>query len=119
VSEQPYKVVVDPESLCLDDMKRARKMLKGRNPWEILDNKDEPEDRIALIIWCLRTREDPSYTLEQAYREPMRNYQQRQGPPRTGPASASGSKPRLPATSRSNKPQQPPTAAPPTERSST
>lgn len=57
------KIKLDPESLTPRDLRRARVVLDGRNPFELLD---DPLDRVVLTIWCLVSRDDPSFTWEQA-----------------------------------------------------
>jgi hypothetical protein len=60
------------------DMARARVMLrdqsKGEDPYDLLDDDGEPENRDArrvLIIWCLRSREDPDFTWDMAWDVPF------------------------------------------------
>jgi hypothetical protein len=57
------KIVLDSDQLNTGDMKRARVELGGRNPFELLD---DPIDRVTLVIWCMRSRQDPSFTWAQA-----------------------------------------------------
>jgi hypothetical protein len=57
------KIRVDPDSLTPRDLRRARTVLSGRNPFELLD---DPLDRVVLTIWCLVSRDDPSFTWDQA-----------------------------------------------------
>lgn len=68
------RLVVDPDKICLRDMQRARVMLGGENPWEVLGNRKDPERRIALIIWMLRSRTEPDYTLDDALDAPASSY---------------------------------------------
>jgi hypothetical protein len=57
------KIRVDPDSLTPRDLRRARVVLDGRNPFELLD---DPLDRVVLTIWCLVSRDDSSFTWDQA-----------------------------------------------------
>lgn len=83
------RLIVDPEQLTLRDMQRARVMLGGRNPWEILDQGDET--RVALIIWCLRSRTDPEFTMDMAMDAPMSEFARRDAdPPQTPPRGSRG-----------------------------
>lgn len=102
--EVAAKITLDPDLLNSRDMLRARVVLEGRNPYEVLD---DPLERVPLIVWCLVTRDDPSFTWDQALDMPFSRLQfgagdepdPPTGPPGSpGPASepppASGSKPR-------------------------
>lgn len=62
------KVVLDSDLLTPGDMKRARVVLGGRNPFELLD---DPIDRVVLVIWCQRSRVDPAFTWAQAEATPF------------------------------------------------
>jgi hypothetical protein len=60
------------------DMARARVMLrdqsKGEDPYELLDDEGDLENRDkrrVLIIWCLRSREDPDFTWDMAWDVPF------------------------------------------------
>lgn len=92
VTERP-RITLDVDQLTPRDMKRARAgPLEGRNPFELLD---DPIDRIVLLIWCLRSREDESFTWDQAEATPFHEVEAAGDgrPPQTpGPESA-GSKP--------------------------
>lgn len=57
------KLRLDPEELTPGDLKRARVALDGRNPWELFE---DPLDAMILAIWCFKSREDPTFTWEQA-----------------------------------------------------
>lgn len=50
-------------TLKLRDLKRAKVMLGGRDPFELMDDQ---LDAMTLTLWCVRSRTDPSYTWEQA-----------------------------------------------------
>ena len=60
-----YRMTTD--SLTPKDMKRARVALGGRNPWELTENVD---DRLTLIMWCLKSRHIPGFTWEDAENTP-------------------------------------------------
>jgi hypothetical protein len=62
------KVVLDSDRLTPGDMKRARVVLGGRNPFELLD---DPIDRVVLVIWCQRSRLDPAFSWAQAEATPF------------------------------------------------
>jgi hypothetical protein len=61
------KVVLDLDQLTPRDFKRARVMLGGRDPGELIEVH---EDRTALIIWCVRSRDDPGFTWDMALDTP-------------------------------------------------
>lgn len=62
------KLRLDPSQLTPRDLRRAKLMLEGRNPWELLE---DPVDAVVLTIWCLRSRSEPDYTWEQAEDTPL------------------------------------------------
>ena len=90
------KLILSPDSLSNKDMRRARVMLGGRNPWEVLD---EDDNRITLVIWCLKSRTNPDYTWEEADECPFSEFQAPDdSPPAQGTtqkASSRGSKPKV------------------------
>lgn len=60
------------------DMARARVMLrdqsKGEDPYDLLDDETDLENRDkrrVLIIWCLRSRDDPDFTWDMAWDVPF------------------------------------------------
>lgn len=57
------KVRLDPDLLTFRDMKRARVVLGGRSPWELLE---DPDERGILIVWCIRSRTDLAFTWDDA-----------------------------------------------------
>ncbi|HEY3260374.1 MAG TPA: hypothetical protein VGJ95_08900 [Pseudonocardiaceae bacterium] len=71
VQQATGKLRPDADLLNSADMRRARAMLKelhgddAPDPYELVA---APlfEDRLSMIIWCLRSRTDPTYTWEQA-----------------------------------------------------
>ena len=84
------KIRLDPDLLTPRDLRRARDILKGRNPFELLD---DPIDRLVLITWCLRSREDASFTWEQAEDTPFSAFEQaepEQDPPTPGTENGPG-----------------------------
>lgn len=89
------KIRLDPDLLTPRDLRRAREILKGRNPFELLE---DPIDRVVLITWCLRSREDASFTWEQAEDTPFSAYESaelEEDPPTPGPGKpgSNGSEP--------------------------
>lgn len=66
------RITLDPELLNSRDMRRARTMLEGRNPYELLD---DPIDRVPLIVWCLASRDNPDFTWDQALDIPFSRLQ--------------------------------------------
>lgn len=78
------KIRLDPEELTPGDLKRARVALEGRNPWEMLE---DPLDAMILAIWCLKSREDPTFTFEQAENTRLGEFDMRDSrpPPTPGP----------------------------------
>lgn len=89
-ADRDGRLVVNADLLTLRDMQRARKMLKelhgeqdAPNPWEILEEGSEL--RVALVLWCLKSRTDPSFTLDDAMDAPMSSFTNGDaGPPRGG-----------------------------------
>jgi hypothetical protein len=64
----PHRYRLDSDELTPSDIKRARVMLNGKNPWEVLSHED---DMFTLMIWCFKSRTDPSFTWEQAENTPF------------------------------------------------
>jgi hypothetical protein len=92
------KVRLDPDLLTFRDMKRARVVLNGRNPWELLG---DPDERGPLIVWCLRSRTDPAFTWDDAEDTNFGQLEQAgtgEPPPQRG--GKPGSSGRAPATSK-------------------
>src|SRR4249919_2783153 len=69
---QSPRITLDPDLLNSRDMLRVRSVLGGRNPYEVLD---DPLERVPLIVWCLMTRADPSFTWDQALDMPFSRLQ--------------------------------------------
>ncbi len=83
------KLVLNPDLLTPRDMMRARVMLEGKNPYEMLDDADNV---IVLTIWCLRTRTNPDFTWEDALDTPFSEFEvPEETPPEIAPALNSGS----------------------------
>jgi hypothetical protein len=98
-----YRLTTD--EFCGRDIKRARVMLGGRNPWEILDGEDE--DRFTLIIWCLKSRHIPGLTWEDAEATPYGEFLPPGDlPPQTPPLETSGSSGTTPSESGSKSTRQ-------------
>ncbi len=93
------KLQLNPDLLTPRDMKRARKMLEGKNPYELMD---DPDEAMILTIWCLRSRTDPTFTYDQAENTPFGEFEvPEQGPPETATPSKPGPKPKGVAKSES------------------
>ena len=71
VQQMTGKLRPDPDLLSSADMRRARAMLKtlhgddAPDPYELL-TASTFEDRLSIIVWCLRSRTSPDFTWEQA-----------------------------------------------------
>jgi hypothetical protein len=65
------KLRLDPSLLTPRDLKRAKVVLDGRNPFEMLE---DPVDAMTLTVWCLRSREDPEFTWDQAEDTPLGDF---------------------------------------------
>jgi hypothetical protein len=97
------KIRVDPNALTPRDLKRARVMLGGKSPYEILEDDDNREDAIALTIWCIRSRKDPNFTLEDALDVPFSQLEEPdQGPPVNAAPSSDGSNKKVAEKSEQN-----------------
>jgi hypothetical protein len=93
--EAAPRLRLDPDLLTPHDLRRARDVLDGRNPWELLD---DPIDRVTLTIWCLLSRDDPSFTWDQADNSPFGLFDtagddDRRPPPVTQSGSSTGTAP--------------------------
>lgn len=54
------KISLDPRDLKIADLKRAKVgPLQGRNPLELFD---DPLESATLVVWCVRSRDDPEFT---------------------------------------------------------
>jgi hypothetical protein len=89
---QVSKLSIDPRLLTPDDMDRAEvalaEWLDGRDPYDMLD---ERKTAVPLTIWCLFSRNDPSFTWEQARHTPFLGDFEPASPPQIPPPDASGS----------------------------
>ena len=87
------KISLDPKQLTMRDLKRARAgPLEGRDPYDLFE--DNLESRV-LVIWCLRSRDDPEFTWEDAQDVPMseiamRGDEDSDQPPPTGSSDEGG-----------------------------
>ncbi len=99
-AEPPRRYRLDADELTPNDIKRARVMLDGKNPWEVLSHED---DMFTLMIWCLKSRTDPGFTWEQAENTPFGEFDPAvpNDPPRTLPLEQSGSSGSMPSVSES------------------
>jgi hypothetical protein len=67
----------DPMQLTPRDMLRAAPVLKEQaglddvDPYDLLDVEGDKYLRRVLVIWCLRSREDPDFTWDQAFDTPF------------------------------------------------
>lgn len=109
------KVRLDPDLLTFRDMKRARVVLDGRNPWELLA---DPDERGILIVWCIRSRTDLTFTWEDAENT---SFGQLETPDSDEPPPPQGGKPGSsgpePATSNASRSKRKPRAAAPASSS--
>jgi hypothetical protein len=117
VTESPRRYRLDPDELTPKDMKRARVMLGGKNPWELMEDDDE---KLTLIIWCLKSRAQPDLTWAQAEETPFSEFDPAvpRDPPPTRPLEQSGSSGSTPSGSGSTRRRPKPAAAPSSASSS-
>ena len=82
------KIRLDPGQLTPRDLQRAKVALDGRNPWELLE---DPLDALILTIFCLRSRDDPEFTYEDALDVPLGDFElvNEEEPPPPSPATTS------------------------------
>jgi hypothetical protein len=93
------KVLIGGDLLKPQDMRRARVMLGGRDPWELM--RGYQEDRTVLIAWCLLSRDNPDLTWDevddQTFGEfvevPADDDNDDDERPPEGPSSSNGSRP--------------------------
>jgi hypothetical protein len=116
----PAKPWLHPDALTPGDYLRAKKALKevlgDRSPYELLDG----EEMYPFCIWAIRSRDDPTFTWEQALATPFYEFRLGGGPPpRTPPPASSGSKPSRTGGAGSTSKPKPPTAALSSEPSTT
>lgn len=94
---------LSPLQLTTKDVIRARPMLKEQaglehtDPWDLLDETGDPDLRRALVIWCVKSRTNPTFTWDQAMETPFGamypdDEEPEATPPTPGPTS-SGSGP--------------------------
>lgn len=62
------KLRLDPSLLTPRDLKRAKVVLGGRNPFDLLA---DPVEAVTLTVWCLRSRQDSEFTWDQAEDTPL------------------------------------------------
>jgi hypothetical protein len=100
----------DPMQLTPRDMMRAAPVLKEQaglddvDPYDLLDVTGDRYLRRVLVIWCLKSRDDPTFTWEQAFDTPFgelfdadeEEAEAAGTPPTPGPQS-SGSEPGTPS----------------------
>lgn len=98
VQQATGKLRPDADLLNSADMRRARVMLKklhgddAPDPYDLLSTSSPFEDRLPIIIWCLKSRTDPDYTWEQAEHVPFGelDLSVEEPPPPTGPGGSPG-----------------------------
>lgn len=92
---------LDPDLLTPRDLLRAQDMLdelgdgdklKGADIYEVMANRTR---RAGVIIWCLKSRTDPSFTFEQALDTPYGEFdvEDDEPDPPTGPPGSPGPAP--------------------------
>lgn len=102
---KPKMYRLTSDELSPRDLKRAKVMLDGRNPWEVLD---DDEDRLTLIMWCLKSRHIPGFTWEQAEETTYGEFlPPTEVPPPTPASDSSGSSKTTPAGNASDETPQP------------
>jgi hypothetical protein len=103
-----------PDALTPGDHLRAKVALAGllgeRSPYELLGG----DEMYPYIMWCLRSRDDPGFTWEQALATPFYEFRMSGGPP---PPTAPP--PSLPGSSDAAPKRRQPTPARGSEPSST
>lgn len=63
------KPPLNPDILTPRDLQRAKQIIgDGKSPFELLA---DPETMFPLVIWCLKSREDPAFTWDQALDTPF------------------------------------------------
>jgi hypothetical protein len=86
------RVSLDPDDTTPRDMLRARKMHAERDGRDLDEVMDDRIERGATIIWCLRSRDDPSFTYDMALDTPYRDViGEDEPPPPTAPPTKPGS----------------------------
>ena len=106
-SPAPAKLRLHMDSLTPRDLSRARVMLGGQDPNEVLAS-DDTYERIALMIWCLKSRTMPGFTWDDALDTPFGEFDMSvdEPPPPIGPGGSPGPEPE-PKTANASKPKQP------------
>lgn len=84
------KPVLNPDLLTPRDLKMARDALPGMDVSAMLGDSI---DMITLTIFCLRRRDDPEFSWDDALDTPMSEFNQAEGPPQTPPPASNGSSP--------------------------
>ena len=73
-----HKQVLDADLLTPRDLKAAKVALGGKDVAAMLS---DPLEAITLTIYCLRRRENPDFTWDQAEDTPLGEFKQPDGPP--------------------------------------
>ena len=87
------KIRVDPSLLTPRDLQRAKVATGGRNPYELLE---DPAEAFPLVLWCLKSRDDPGFTWDQALDTPFADLDMtgEEPDPPTAPAAGPGASPK-------------------------
>jgi hypothetical protein len=110
MSELNGKLVIDPDLLTPGDLLRAAEVTPdGQDPYELLERT---ATAIPLTIWCLLSKDHPSFTWEQALAMPFSKFTVGAGPPPMPPPDASGTSSGKNAGSRSRRRPHVPERAP-------
>ena len=70
--------VLDANLLTPRDLKQAKVALNGQDVAALLD---DPVDAMTLTIFCLRRRDDPSFSWDDALDTPLGAFAKPEGPP--------------------------------------
>jgi hypothetical protein len=121
--DEMSKPWLHPDALTPGDHLRAKvalaELLGERSPYELLGG----DEMYPYIMWCLRSRDDPSFTWEQALATPFYEFRMSGGPPMPPPPTASpaspGSRPTTPGGTDATTQRRAPTSERSSEPSST
>lgn len=70
------KEKLDPRHITLRDLKRAKNMLGGKDPMELMN---DPLEAMTLTAWCLLSRTKPDMKLEDAEDVALDDFEQPPG----------------------------------------
>lgn len=94
---------IDAGKLTINDLRRAKVMLGGRDPQELMADSVE---QMQLTVWCLASRTNPGFTWEEAGEVPFESFDAQDIPPLTLGGPPNGSPPGEPERT-SGKPKRP------------